>query len=154
MKNKSIYLLNILVTFIYLFALGSCSKENKEVRLRILANSNSVIDQNIKIEVKEYLRNYLNNKSILLLDLNTLEQDLNLNFSNNIKVERKKVSYEAKTYNNKIIPSGIYDTILITIDEGKGKNFWTLLYPEYFNISFEENCEIEYKSYFYELFIN
>lgn len=152
MKKKIIFIVNLLITVIYLFVLASCNNNNTEVRLRILANSNSIIDQEVKLEVKEYLKKYLNDIDIMSLDLIVLENELNDTFEQKIKVERKKVSYEAKTYNNKIIPSGKYDTILITIENGKGKNFWTLLYPEYFNISFEDNNEIEYKSYFYELF--
>ena len=40
--------------------------------------------------------------------------------------------------NGKVIPSGIYDTLLITIGEGEGSNYWSLLYPEFFGITFED----------------
>ena len=70
------------------------------------------------------------------------------------KAQVQKIVDEAKAYEEKIIQAGYYDTILITIDEGKGKNFWTLLYPEFFDISFDGENEIEYHSYFYDLFHN
>lgn len=133
----------------------SCTEINtNNIRLRIIANSNSDNDQIVKNNVKEYLRNYLKDKDINNLDLKKLENLLNENFQDRIKVERKFVMYEAKSYNNKIVQSGKYDTILITIEEGLGKNFWTLLYPEYFNVSFEDDNEIEYRSYLYDIIFN
>ena len=133
----------------------SCTEINtNDIRLRIIANSNSDNDQIVKNNVKEYLRNYLKDKDINNLDLKKLESLLNENFQDRIKVERKFVMYEAKSYNNKIVQSGKYDTILITIEEGLGKNFWTLLYPEYFNVSFEDDNEIEYRSYLYDIIFN
>ena len=51
-----------------------------------------------------------------------------------------------------MIPSGNYETLLIEIGNAKGNNFWTLLYPEYYGFEFEETNEIEYRSYFYDLF--
>ncbi len=133
----------------------SCTEINtNDIRLRIIANSNSDNDQIVKNNVKEYLRNYLKDKDINNLDLKKLEINLNEKFKDNIKVERKFVMYEAKSYNNKIVQSGKYDTILITIEEGLGKNFWTLLYPEYFNVSFEDDNEIEYRSYLYDIIFN
>ena len=110
--------LTICLSFFYVIFLFGCEQKS-EMRLRILASSNSEEDQKIKLEVKEIVYNY-----------------------------------EAKAYEEKIIQAGYYDTILITIDEGKGKNFWTLLYPEFFDISFDGENEIEYHSYFYDLFHN
>ena len=122
--------LTICLSFFYVIFLFGCEQKS-EMRLRILASSNSEEDQKIKLEVKEIVYSYLktNNK---------------LN-GNNIDIE---------DYEEKIIQAGYYDTILITIDEGKGKNFWTLLYPEFFDISFDGENEIEYHSYFYDLFHN
>ena len=75
-----------------------------------------------------------------LIDYNTLELDIlsrvDSRLKHNIKVEYKIESFPAKSYKGKFIPSGNYPTILITIGEGLGKNFWTMLYPDFFNISF------------------
>ena len=127
--------------------------KNSELRLRIVANSNNEDDQAVKIEVKEFVKEYLEKNGIDKLDLTTLEDELNQHFLNNqIVVERTKSNYEAKSYNGRFVQAGSYDTILITIGEGKGKNFWTLLYPEFFDISFEDDHEVEYRSFFFDLF--
>ena len=149
-KKISIFLL----TIIYVLLMSCTEINTNDIRLRIIANSNSDNDQIVKNNVKEYLKNYLKDKDINNLDLKKLESLLNENFQDRIKVERKFVMYEAKSYNNKIVQSGKYDTILITIEEGLGKNFWTLLYPEYFNVSFEDDNEIEYRSYLYDIIFN
>ncbi len=151
MKKKiSVFLL----TIVYILLMSCTEMKANDIRLRILANSNSESDQIKKNNVKDFLKEYLCDKNLNTLNLIELETILNNKFEDNIKVERKYVMYEAKSYNNKIIQSGKYDTILITIDEGLGKNFWTLLYPEYFNISFEEENEIEYRSYLYDIIFN
>lgn len=137
----------------YLIFLTCCETNQKELRLRILANSNEKSDQIIKLDVKEKVRSYLEKGDLTSLNLNDLNDYLQNNYPNLvIKVTKEKVNYEAKAYHNKVIPGGRYETILITIGKGEGKNFWTLLYPEFFNISFEDDHEISYHSYFYDLF--
>ena len=148
MKKK---ILILVITIIYLILISCCNYDSNNIRLRIIANSNNEYDQKVKNDLKDYLKIYLKDYDILNIDLKKLEEKLNNEFESKIKVERKYVNYEAKSYNNKLIQAGTYDTVLITIGEGKGKNFWTLLYPEYFNISFEEDNEVEYRSYLYDI---
>ncbi len=146
-------LVSILTILYFLFLFGCTTQVNSdELRLRIIANSNSEVDQTKKKEIKEYLKDNLQ-EELVNLQLEKMQTKLKEAFPNDaIVVEKMVVGYEAKTYQGKILPSGYYETILITIGEGKGKNFWTLLYPEFFNISFEDDHEIEYHSYFYDLF--
>ena len=150
MKKK---VLQMMISILYLCLLTCCNPKNSELRLRIVANSNNEDDQAVKIEVKDFVKEYLEKNGIDKLDLTTLEDELNQHFLNNqIVVERTKSNYEAKSYNGRFVQAGSYDTILITIGEGKGKNFWTLLYPEFFDISFEDDHEVEYRSFFFDLF--
>ena len=70
-----------------------------------------------------------------------------------ISVEFGVTSFPPKELNGKIISGGEYETLLVTIGEGKGNNYWTVLYPEYFGITFEEiySGEVEIRSYFYDV---
>lgn len=148
--DKMKKILMLIMTLFYLVFLWGCNS-NDELRLRILANSDTENDQEIKQAVKEYLKNNLVDE-LTNLDVLKIEQELTIAFPQEmIKVEMTNVRYEAKSYNGKIVPSGNYKTILIKIGKGEGKNFWTLLYPEFFNISFEDDHEIEYHSFFYDL---
>ena len=133
------------------FAIANNNEEG--MRVRIIANSNSDIDKKEKEVVKKELEEILN--EIENLDVELIRQELNnrLNdeLATKIKVEVVNSYYEAKTYENKFIASGSYKTLLITIGEGKGNNFWTLLYPEYYHVEFEESNEVEYHVYIVDL---
>lgn len=151
-KKLIIYFLIILV-----LTISSCSKDNNYKRLRIIAESNEQIDINNKTLIKDIIKGQFEkeNLSYETLEVDNLKQilakNLNRELYSKIKIEKCISYYPAKSYKNKMIPSGNYETILITIGKAEGNNFWTLLYPEYFGYEFEENNEIEYRSYFYDL---
>ncbi len=142
----------LIISFIIIIVCNGCTSNKDTLRLRILANSNSEIDQANKLEVKEVVKLiYEENPNIGIQELEQMiKERINKDYKQTIKVEYRNESFPAKSYNQEFIPSGTYPTIVITIGEGKGKNFWTLLYPDFFNISFEDDNEIEYRSYFYD----
>ena len=51
------------------------------------------------------------------------------------------------------MPSGKYMTLLFIIGKGEGKNWWSILYPEFYGINYEDSDEIEYRSFIYD-FLN
>ena len=128
-RNK-LYILTLLI--FTLFLLNGCTTKNDSLRLRI----KKIYEENPHI------------KYFQILD--ELKKKIKKPYINTIKVEYKNETYPAKSYNDEFIPSGTYPSIVITIGEGKGKNFWTLLYPDFFKISFDDNNEIEYRSYIYD----
>ena len=143
----------LLIIIIYLLLMNcGCTTKNDSIRLRILANSDSQIDQENKNFIKNIVKEiYEENENIEYYELlDKIKEKTSSDIVNDIKIEFKNVNYPAKSYKGKFIPSGSYPTILITIGKGEGKNFWTLLYPDYFNISFEDNQEVEYRSYIYD----
>ncbi len=164
----------IIITIIVLILLGMNFKEdyyiipNDSIRLRILANSNSVYDQYIKNEVKKSLeeelketmeestsldkaRNTISDnlskyeeKVRKTLEENNYNKEFTINYGNNYFPEKeyKGVKYEA----------GEYESLLITIGEGKGNNWWCVLYPPICTLEVENNEEVEYKFFIKELF--
>ncbi len=135
----------------FLMCLSSCEK-SKEIRIRIRPNDNSNESLLLKEEVKQTTLSLLkktNNKNINDL-VKYLDNSLKKEY-NDIKVEYKIESFPIKAINQEVIPSGDYPTILITIGNGKGDNWWSILYPEYFGLDYSSTNEVEYKSYFYEL---
>ena len=151
-KKLIIYFLIILV-----LTISSCSKDNNYKRLRIIAESNEQIDINNKTLIKDIIKDQFEKENLFYetLEVDIIKQilakNLNRELYSKIAIEKCISYYPAKSYKNKMIPSGNYETILITIGKAEGNNFWTLLYPEYFGYEFEENNEIEYRSYFYDL---
>lgn len=141
----------IVISLCILFYLVGCNKE-EELRLRIISNSNSPYDQEIKLQVKDACEEILIDYQYLDVDIlkKELSKHLDSEIYNSITIELKEELFPAKSYEGKFIPSGYYQAIVITIGNGQGSNFWTMLYPEFFNITFEENNEIEYHSYIYD----
>ena len=72
--------------------------------------------------------------------------NLNIKYQN-ISVCYTQDTYPAKSFDGKFMASGTYPTLLILIDDGLGSNWWSVLYPEFFNVSYEASSEIEYRSY-------
>lgn len=155
--KKILFLILIILTISILK-----EKQTTEIRIRILANSDELCDQKEKIIVKETLIKILNNQNnitnLLENDLNKikieLKQNLETNLFKKLKIEYKKVNFPAKSKNGKIIKAGTYQTLLITINNGKGKNWWSVLYPDFFNVEYDENNEIEYKLFLKEFLKN
>ena len=150
---KKMYLILFIISLI---VLGGCTYiDSQEERIRIIANSNSSIDQDEKEKLRDalleifYYENTIDIKNNIY-EINKLLKE-KVKLSHDFNIEYKKVSFPAKVLNNRFIPSGTYKTLLITIGEGKGDNWWSVLYPEFFGINYDDSDEIKYKSFIYEL---
>lgn len=147
-----------LVIFIIILIVVIWPENTDNVRVRVIANSNSEVDQRHKNEVVRIMKSIikcddtyeeiLNKKNELKKELDIYAEIKNLEIS--ITIDKTK--FPTKVLNGKIIEGGIYQTLLITIGEGRGNNYWSLLYPEYYGITFEdvESENIIVKFYIYE----
>lgn len=115
------------------------------IRVRVIANSNTLEDQSMKMKVKKYIEEYLATKLIDINDLETARNIIN-NEVDNINKEIKNV-FNKNNYNQDIIihfgdnyfpekeykgttyKSGIYESLVITIGKGQGDNWWCVLFP-------------------------
>ena len=144
---KSIFLLLFLILGVcFLFKVD----ESKEIRIRVISNSDSEEDLNYKREVVSYLKeeiipNIHLTDQYLKDNYTNIENDLNEEFDN-IRVEYKKHSFTNKTYNNSAIKDGTYDTLVISIGEALGSNWWGSIFDE--KLVYDSELEIEYKWYF------
>lgn len=116
-------------------------------RLHVVANSNSLKDQTIKMKVSkdisekisEVIKNInCNSKSEIKEVIQDNTKDILLVANNSLKeqgdnktaiIKIGNIYYDEKTKDNISMNAGIYDSIQIVIGEGKGKNFWSLIYP-------------------------
>lgn len=132
--KKVFFIIIITIIVILLFF-----PEEKEMRIRIIANSNSVTDQQMKYEIAKKLKETLQETS----DLNIIKEDVEYIISKyhcdyQVNVEVKKQCFPTKYLGDKVIPGGVYKTLVVEIGKAQGKNYWSMLYPEYFNVSFED----------------
>lgn len=130
---------------------------NDAVRFRIIANSNSLSDQTLKNTIKDDLINNIFPKIKSKEDIkNNLE-----NIENVIK--KYKVDYKInyginyfpeKEYKGIKYPKGNYESLVITLNNGLGNNFWCVMYPSLCLIENNNTNEIEYKSLVKEIIDN
>ena len=137
------------------------------IRFRVLANSNSPRDQKIKEDVRDKMQKELytlleNSKSIK--EARGLINDNMDNFNNILEEEMKDKDYSytidygmhefpEKTYKGITYEAGEYESLLVTLGEGKGDNWWCVLFPPLCLMEAEETNtdEVEYKSFIKEI---
>ncbi|GGF95799.1 hypothetical protein GCM10010913_16760 [Paenibacillus aceti] len=120
----------------------------ESIRLRILANSDGVGDQAIKRKVRDAVVGQMNGWVSELEDPQSLEmareiiqsrlgeigaqvkQTLSENGKDySYQVELGNVPFPTKMYGGEVYPAGNYEALRITLGEGKGKNWWCVLFP-------------------------
>ena len=166
---KKLILVILLVLGIY-FTIGHVSSlviPPDALRIRVIANSDSDYDQQVKEIVKDNIqykmyellkntkgveeaRRIINNNltyideevRLTLMKLNyELGYDINFGLNYFPSKEDKGITYE----------EGYYESLVITLGEGKGENWWCVLFPPLCLIEANENDEVEYTSFVKEL---
>lgn len=115
------------------------------IRLRILANSDSISDQTLKRHVRDAIVEEMNGwvagpttleeaRAIVREKLPELEnvvkqQIQSYGYDYSYKVELGIVPFPAKMYGNKVYPAGDYEAVRVTIGAGAGQNWWCVLFP-------------------------
>lgn len=155
MKKTIIFLFIISLIFI-------CNNKQEiiipkeSIRFRLIANSNDIQDQALKLNIKTKLiksiipaieksktitesRNNINSSIDLIKEeLNKYDIPYNISFGNNY--------FPQKMYKDVIYPEGNYESLVITLGNGLGDNFWCVLYPPLCLVEENKNQNIEYKS--------
>lgn len=162
--KKILYILSIIfLLIIFINMKNNQTIQDESIRFRIIANSNSLEDQNLKKLIKRELelnlfpllqesksiyetRNIIHeNKAFIdeLLSKYNVEYDINygINF------------FPEKEYDNYIYEEGNYESLVIKLGEAKGNNWWCVMYPPLCLIDQNSNNkeDIEYKLYIQEI---
>ena len=134
------------------------------LRIHIRANSNSEFDQSVKYRVKgaivEYLTPYIaecttKEQAIAMLNIEreNLEEIANATlvengFNYTSKVAVRKENFPTRVYGDFTLEEGVYDAIIVELGEGKGDNWWCVVYPP---LCFTATTNVSYKSKIYEI---
>ena len=119
--------------------------KDKLIRFHVIANSDSEEDQNLKLKVRDAIINYLQPK---LLESESIEESeliikkeydelekiskniiLENGYDYDVKVGIDYSKFPTKQYSNVVLPAGEYKALRIIIGEGKGKNWWCVMFP-------------------------
>ena len=117
-----------------------------EIRIRVIANSDSDEDISKKEEIVNFLvYNILKDKILddkyLTENYLWIEQELKKEFKN-VEVKYVDHTFYNKTYNGSVLDNGTYKTLLILVGEAKGSNWWSSIYDGKILFGSEE---VEYK---------
>jgi stage II sporulation protein R len=125
---------------------GNCQNINNKIfRLHVLANSDSIEDQQLKLKVRDRILADSNEKfsgasskenakqaAILSMeDIKNCAQDeiQKLGYNYPVEISVTNSLFNTRNYGDITLPAGKYDALKISIGEGKGKNWWCVLYP-------------------------
>lgn len=138
---------------------GKCeSISEKVLRLHILANSDSCEDQTLKLKVRDEIINKFGSELEVYSNLeeakNVAESKITEieNFAKNVvresgydykvKAEVTKMYFNIRRYKEVTLPAGVYTALRITIGQGKGKNWWCVMFPPMCLPAAEEKSEL------------
>ena len=139
---------------------------NESIRIRVIANSNDDYDIKIKeilkdklnIELEKILGNINNIKDIRKNINNNLDFINNfvdkileeLNYKQKFSVKYGFNYFPEKIFNGIKYDSGLYESLVVILGDGKGPNYWCVLYPPICSIDNNKD-EIEYRSLLIDL---
>ncbi len=149
-KKQTILLIIIVLTcaLMLTFCLTDSLQDSissKLIRLHIPANSDSSSDQRIKLEVRDAVCAFLDEKLALASDVNDAEKIITDNITEiekaaNSVLTENHVGYSAKAllcreyfdtrvYDAFTLPAGRYNALKITLGTGNGHNWWCVAFP-------------------------
>ena len=140
----------VLLFAVGLFGLwGSVQNEPNDdmaemIRMHIFANSDSVYDQQVKLIVKDAVAEYTadllteaetqgETDRILrehLADIDRVADGIAQNYGYNAITQYGRFLFSQRSLDDYVMPSGVYQALRIKLGEGKGHNWFCVLYPE------------------------
>ena len=133
------------------------------IRIRVIANSNDEYDQNIKNDVKNLVEDemyYLLKDTLSIDKARILISDDMSNLDSKVSTLLKSKDYNLgydinfgynyfppKEYKGIKYEEGMYESVVVTLGEGKGDNWWCVMFPPFCLIEAHDNgaTDIEYR---------
>lgn len=143
---------------------GRTMEKQEYLRIHVRANSNLEIDQSVKYEVRDEVVNYL---TPIVENVNSKQEAIELilknesavkrlideflikkGFNYRSRVEIRNEKFPTRVYEDLTLEAGYYDALIIELGEGKGDNWWCVVYPP---LCFTGGENVKYRSKIYEL---
>lgn len=155
-KNKSgvfskfLILLLLLVIYVFFSAYSyvnavSTDIANSVFRLHVIANSDTEEDQNLKLQVRDALLEYMNflcsstsskEKAMSIAqehigDFYEIAQEVIISsgYDYPVNITIGKYDFPTKNYADVSLPAGIYDALRVEIGSASGQNWWCVMFP-------------------------
>lgn len=140
------------------------------IRFRVIANSDTTEDQNTKLLVRDKIQQELYNDVVNTSSIEEARKEIKNNINKYSSIidntltenqinETYTINYGQnyfpnKTYKSVSYPAGNYESLVITMGDGLGKNWWCVLFPPLCLLEAEENSEttdVEYHFFIKDL---
>lgn len=169
---KKIYLVLIILTVMFVISNNKDKKviiPKESIRFRVIANSDSKVDQKNKKLIADNLEKDVMS---MLKETNSLEEArktlknntnqfrtnidktlLNNNIDENYTINYGNNYFPEKTYKGVKYEAGEYESLVVTLGEGDGANFWCVLFPPLCLLEGEETTsdDVQYSSFIKEV---
>ncbi len=149
LKQVVLILFGLLLAVVGVFGVNTGTQTHLSsdcfLRIHIRANSNEMVDQNVKYAVKNAVVAYLTPKlenaatkeqaMAVVKDnlggiVSTADDVLSKNgFGYSAKADLTREDFPTREYNEVVLPSGEYDSLIVSLGEGGGNNWWCVVYP-------------------------
>ena len=167
--KKILIILSIIIVILSLNKTEKITIPKESIRFRVIANSNSEHDQNTKNELVKNLYQEIETINTYSKDIKTSREIINNNIHNFEKVVKNTIQNEIykdnydinygenyfpeKEYKGVSYEEGNYESLVITLGDGLGDNFWCVLFPPLCLLEAEETDtnKIEYTSFIKEI---
>ncbi len=148
-KTKLLFVISLL-TIILVFSITYAQNTGNDIsrsvlRLHILANSNTALDQDLKLKVRDRI---ITDAAQLFENCNKLDHAIEVanahkhelkqlaedeikahGFDYPVNISVGDCAFPTKSYGDITLPSGRYTALRIEIGEAKGNNWWCVMYP-------------------------
>jgi len=156
-----------LLLFCCVAFITACSTSNNIVRIHIRANSNSNYDQEIKLQIRDDVVEYITPlisecsdsddvKKVLSNHLDDIKSVIDrklhtLNCEYMSSVELNNEFFPSRMYDGISFPADYYDALIVRLGSGTGDNWWCVAYPPLCFVDNDGSESVEYKSILLEL---
>lgn len=152
MKYKKAILILFLIIISFVYIIHPMVEEklardygDKLIRFHIRANSDREEDQALKLKVRDEILDEMEEKFSHTKSLDESRDIIRANMNNMKSITERVIDNEGekykvdvslgqdkfptRKYGDLVLPAGDYETLLITIGEGKGQNWWCVMFP-------------------------
>ena len=146
-ESLKIWEISLLIALSVTLCLGTWAQgrqsaiSSKLVRLHVVAASDEEAEQALKLRVRDAVLEYLSPRLIGASDSNQARAILREELEGirlaaesaaegrPVTVALSRESYPTKSYEGFTLPAGKYESLRITLGEGKGHNWWCIVFP-------------------------
>ncbi len=145
MKRLCISFAVILIIILAFSQIPTKQENSQYLRIHIRANSNASVDQQIKLEIRDLVVNFLakdiacihskedamklieSKKSAVNGLIDGFLQQKGFNYSANVKICKEE--FPSRQYEDVTLSAGYYDAVIIELGKAEGDNWWCVVFP-------------------------